>query len=117
MKHPAINIAGKTSVGQLAGLLQKCDLFISNDSGPVHIASAVGTPVVSIFGRAQKGLSPLRWGPTGSKDKVLHKDVGCIQCLAHNCRQEFLCLRSITVEDVVAAAAAILGDIPKEAKE
>ena len=116
MKHPAINIAGKTSVGQLAALLKECDLFLSNDSGPVHIASAVGTPVVSIFGRAQKGLSPLRWGPTGSRDRALHQDVGCIQCLAHNCRKEFLCLRSITADAVISAAASILGDTCKEAK-
>jgi len=108
MRSSPINLAGKTSVTQLASLLKRCRLFISNDSGPVHIASAVGTPVISIFGRKQAGLSPKRWGPLGKKDKVLHKESGCIECLAHNCKKEFACLKAITVEDVVAAADAIL---------
>ncbi|MCX5701866.1 MAG: lipopolysaccharide heptosyltransferase II [Candidatus Omnitrophica bacterium] len=108
MRGNAINLAGKISVSQLASVLKRCALFISNDSGPVHIASAVGTPVISIFGRNQKGLSPKRWGPVGSKDRVLHKEVGCISCLAHNCVKEFACLKAITVEDVVDAAESIL---------
>jgi len=108
MQHPALNLAGRTSVSQLASLLKRCQLFISNDSGPVHIACAVATPVISIFGRNQKGLNPIRWGPLGAKDKFLHKEVGCIECLAHNCKKEFACLKAITVDDVVAAAEAIL---------
>jgi heptosyltransferase-1 len=108
MRHPAINLACKTSVSQLASLLKRCRLFISNDSGPVHIASSLGVPVISIFGRNQRGLSPVRWGPVGEKDKALHKEIGCIECLAHNCKKEFACLKAITVSDVLAAADAIL---------
>lgn len=107
-KGKGINLAGKTSVSQLASVLKRCTLFISNDSGPVHIASAVGTPVISIFGRNQAGLSPLRWGPLGKHGKYLHKSVGCIQCLAHNCKKEFACLKAITVENVFKAAKDIL---------
>ncbi len=106
--HPVINLAGKTSVSQLAGILKKCALFISNDSGPVHIAAAVGTPVISIFGRNQAGLSPRRWGPLGEKSTALHKPAACIECLAHNCKNEFLCLKSISVDDVVKAADNLL---------
>jgi len=105
---PAINLAGRSSVSQLASILKRCALFISNDSGPVHIASAVGTPVISIFGRAQAGLGPKRWGPRGKKDIFLHKDVGCIECLAHNCVKGFKCLKAITVDDVISAADMIL---------
>ncbi len=108
MRHPAVNLAGKTSVAQLASVLKRCQIFISNDSGPVHIASAVGTPVISIFGRNQKGLSPRRWGPLGLKDKVLHQEVGCIECLAHHCQKSFACLKAITVADVLKAADSIL---------
>ncbi len=108
LRSAAVNLAGRTSVSQLAGILKRCSLFISNDSGPVHIASAVGTPVISIFGRAQPGLSPRRWGPLGKKDKFLHKDVGCIECLAHNCVKEFKCLKAITVDDVLSAADSVL---------
>ncbi|MDO8661944.1 MAG: lipopolysaccharide heptosyltransferase II [Candidatus Omnitrophota bacterium] len=107
MRSRAINLAAKTSVTQLASLLKRCSLFISNDSGPVHIASAVGTPVISIFGRNQAGLGPKRWGPVGERDKLLHK-AACIECLAHNCQKQFTCLKAISVEDVVLAADAIL---------
>jgi len=108
MHHPVINLAGRISVSQLASVLKRCNLFISNDSGPVHIAASVGTPVISIFGRNQKGLGPVRWGPIGKKDKILHKEVGCIECLAHNCTKEFACLKAITVDDVIDAANSIL---------
>jgi lipopolysaccharide heptosyltransferase II len=107
-RQPVLNLAGKTSVQQLAALLKRSRLFISNDSGPVHIACAVGTPVISIFGRNQKGLSPKRWGPVGPRDKVLHKEVGCEECLAHNCAKGFACLKAITVDDVIQAADSIL---------
>ncbi|MDP2044567.1 MAG: glycosyltransferase family 9 protein, partial [Candidatus Omnitrophota bacterium] len=108
IKGKTINLAGRTSVSQLASILKRCVLFISNDSGPVHIACALGTPVISIFGRNQAGLSPRRWGPLGKRDKYLHKEVGCIQCLAHNCQKEFACLKAIKAEDVLIAAAEIL---------
>lgn len=108
MRSSVINLAGRTSVAQLASLLKRCALFVSNDSGPVHIASSLGIPVISIFGRNQAGLSPRRWGPLGLKDRVLHKETGCIECLAHNCKKQFACLKAITVEDVVSAADEIL---------
>jgi heptosyltransferase-2 len=108
LKCQALNLAGKTSLSQLASLLKRVSLFISCDSGPVHIASALGVPVIAIFGRNQKGLSPLRWGPLGLKSRVLHKEVGCIKCLAHNCKKEFACLKAISAEDVIKAADSIL---------
>lgn len=104
MHHRAINLAGKTSVSQLAGIIKRCQLFISNDSGPVHIASGVGTPVISIFGRSQKGLSPTRWGPVGRNDRVAHQTVGCVECLAHNCVRDFICLKAVTVDYVLNLA-------------
>ena len=109
MRERSINLSGQTSVSEVASILKKSRLFISNDSGPVHIACAVGTSVIAIFGRSDRGLSPLRWGPTGGRDTVLHKDAGCDTCLAHNCDKGFKCLMAITVEDVLAAAEKILG--------
>ena len=108
MKYEPVNLAGKTTVGELAALLSKCKLFVSNDSGPVHIASAVGTPVISIFGRKDPGLSPRRWGPRGDKSVVFHKDVGCDPCLAHNCKIDFKCLQAITPPEVLKAAERVL---------
>lgn len=108
MKNEAISLCGRTSLGVLAALFKKTALFISNDSGPVHIACAVGTPVISIFSRNEKGLSPARWRPLGNKGIFLHKDVGCTKCLAHNCKKSFLCLRSITVEEVLERSRDLL---------
>jgi len=108
MTQPVLNVAGRLSVGELAALLRRCQLLISNDSGPVHLAAAVGTPVVDIFGRNQRGLSPLRWGPLGEGHVVLHKEVGCVTCLAHNCDIEFLCLTSLGADEVYRAAVSVL---------
>ena len=108
VQAPIIDLTGLTSIGQLASLLKRCRLLISNDSGPVHIAAAMGTPVISIFGRNQAGLSPRRWGPLGQNDVILHKEVGCEICLAHNCMIDFECLKAIKTQDVLDATKAIL---------
>jgi heptosyltransferase-2 len=108
LKSPCLNLAGMTTVCDLAAVLNRSKLFISNDSGPVHIACAVGTPVISIFGRSDRGLSPRRWGPSGQRDMVLHKDTGCGVCLAHNCRVGFKCLDAVSVDEVVASADRLL---------
>jgi heptosyltransferase-2 len=109
MLHSPIVLSEEHSLGEVAALLKRCKLLISNDSGPVHIAVAVGTPVISIFGRLDPGLSPQRWGPVGPRDIVVHKDVGCRECLAHNCKLGFKCLDAITVEEVLSAAEGLLG--------
>ena len=108
MHQPALNLAGRLSVAETAAVLKRCRLLISNDSGPVHVAAAVGTPVVDIFGRNQAGLSPQRWGPLGEGHVVLHKEVGCVTCLAHECDIKFLCLTSLTADEVYQAAVSVL---------
>ncbi len=108
MKEKCLDLSGKTTVGDIAGILKRSKLFISNDSGPVHVACAVGTPVVAIFGRSDRGLSPRRWGPSNKGDVVIHKDVGCLECLAHNCVIGFKCLEAITVDEVVKSAEGLL---------
>ena len=108
MTQPVLNLAGQLSIAESAALLKRSRLLISNDSGPVHLAAAVGTPVVAIFGRNQRGLSQRRWGPRGKGHVVLQKDVGCVTCLADQCDIEFLCLTSLHVEEVYRAAVSIL---------
>lgn len=98
---PLYDLSERLSLGMLGWLLKKAELLISNDSGPVHVANAVGTPVISIFGRKQAGLSPARWRPLGKTSRVVWKDVGCLECLAHNCQIHFLCLDAISVNDVM----------------
>ncbi len=97
----ALDLAGKLDLRQLATFLSHCEVLVSNDSGPVHIAAAVGTRVVSLFGRNQEGLSPQRWKPLGEGHAIIQKDVGCQVCLAHLCPIGFECLKAIEVEDVL----------------
>ncbi len=108
MKEKNIDLSAKTSVGDIASILKRSKLFISNDSGPVHIASALKIPAIVIFGRSDAGLSPKRWGPIGKNNKVFHKNIGCGICLAHNCEKGFKCLESVTVDEVADAAKAEL---------
>lgn len=110
MSAACLNLAGRTTVSDLASVLARSSLFVSNDSGPVHIACAVGTPVIAVFGRSDRGLSPDRWGPTGKRDIVLHKYVGCRKCRAHECVNGFACLGAVTPDEVAGAARRIMED-------
>ncbi|OGW77863.1 MAG: hypothetical protein A3C51_06720 [Omnitrophica bacterium RIFCSPHIGHO2_02_FULL_46_20] len=67
------NLTGRTTLAQLASALKKCKLLISNDSGPVHLAGAVGTPVIALFGNDIPGKGPKRWGPWGKNNIVIEK--------------------------------------------
>ncbi len=67
-----VNLVGRLSLTQLAGLFQRARLLVSNDSGPVHLAAAVGTPVVALFGTEEPGSHPRRWGPLGTAHTILH---------------------------------------------
>ena len=73
---PFLDMTGRTSVTQLAALLQRCDILVSNDSGPVHLADAVQTPVVSIFTRNQPGINPERWRPLSSRSRWVAPPTG-----------------------------------------
>ena len=103
MHTKPVTFFGNLNLKELAALLKRSSLFISNDSGPVHIACAVKTPVIAIFGRNEPGLSPKRWGPWAGNNLILHRQVGCKVCLAHNCKEGFACLKAISVEDVLGA--------------
>ena len=68
-----INMVNKTSLVELAVLLKRCSLFISGDSGPMHLAAAVGTPVVALFRNDLPGKTAKRWGPWGQGHMVIEK--------------------------------------------
>ncbi|MBI3323816.1 MAG: glycosyltransferase family 9 protein [Candidatus Omnitrophica bacterium] len=110
MREKSVNALARFTLGELVCLFRHAACVVSNDSGPVHLACAAGTPVVSIFGRWGGGLSPTRWGPTGPRDVVLHHDVGCRPCLAHGCTIGFVCLKAVTVEEVLIAAEELIGE-------
>ena len=96
----AVTLAGKLNLKESAAVLAQAGLLVSNDSGPAHVAAAVGARTVVIFGRNKAGLSPVRWKPLGEGHRWIQKDVGCQVCLAHRCPIEFECLKAVTVEEV-----------------
>ena len=101
----AKSVAGQITVLQLAVLAQHGQLFIGNDAGPMHIAAAVGTPVVALFGPTD----PRMWGPLGQGHEVIWKQVDCNPCWRSDCqRGELNCMRQITVDEVWDAARRIL---------
>ncbi len=106
-----VNLAGRTSVRQLAAILSELHLFISNDSGPLHLAAAMDVPTVSIFGPE----SPERFGPPKSEKHVTiwqKPECGpCVSFLSQTCRSCIHgeeCVRSITIESVREAVADML---------
>ncbi len=103
MGTPVVALAGETSLPELVALLSRCRLFLGGDSGPLHVASALGVPSVSVYGPTDPALT----GPIGSQARVVRAGVPCSPCYdpgvsAPECsRGDILCMASIQVEDVV----------------
>jgi ADP-heptose:LPS heptosyltransferase len=104
MRFPAAMLAGETSLGGLAAVVERLDLYLTNDTGPAHIASAIGTPTVVVFGPADLH----RWGQRGPRTCVIARDVDCRPCGAVICPIDHRCLNWIEVDEVTAAADALL---------
>jgi lipopolysaccharide heptosyltransferase II len=109
MQETALNFAGKTTIPQLAALLARCDLVMSGDSGPLHMAGAVGTPVVALYGPTD----PLLSGPAGKDATVLRLGIWCSPCydatLWAECRFfNPVCMKALLPDDVFAAARSRL---------
>jgi len=102
MKSSPIDLTGATTVGLLPALLSKASMLITNDSGPMHIAAAVGTPVVAIFGPT----SAVRTGPYGVGHEVLTGNVPCRPCFSRTCHNtlQLECLRTVLPQQVLTAA-------------
>jgi ADP-heptose:LPS heptosyltransferase len=91
-------------IRHLASLIQRCNLFITNDTGPMHIAAAVGTPIVAIFGNIPKRVA----SPYGANYIGLQASLPCIPCWG-GCK-ELRCIRAITIEEVIEAAKRMIQD-------
>lgn len=102
--HASI-LAGTLSIGELAAFLQQIDLLISVDTGPLHIAGAVRTPVLGIFGRSDFRI----WGPRGEFDKVICKQVACWPCYRREC-DHHRCIRQIEASEVIETALMMLNN-------
>jgi heptosyltransferase II len=105
----AVNLAGRTSLGELCAGLKFCRALLTNDSGPMHVAAALGTPVVALFG----STSPELTGPGlpgDTRHQLLRANAPCSPCFLRECPIDFRCMTGITVEramDAVLRAIAI----------
>ena len=100
----AASLAGKTTVRDSCEVLARSAMLICNDSGVQHLASAVGTPCVSLFTRRE---FPGRWSPHGPQHQVLMKDVACHTCFLDACPYDNKCIKAIGVDEVIAAAGRV----------
>jgi heptosyltransferase-3 len=110
-----INLAGKTTLKQLAALSQQCRIFIGVDTAAMHIAAAVGTPVIALFGPSGE----FNWGPWGDGHVVIKKDFACRPCGEDGCEgsKKSRCLEEISEEEVLEAAFQFLNRADKSAGE
>ena len=104
-------IIARTGIKELGALCRRCKLFIGNDTGPMHVAAASGTPVIALFGPAD----PTRSRPLGRHHVVIKKDLPCSPCSRKVCT-ELTCMKSISVEDVLQAIRLQLERIEKSDK-
>lgn len=99
-----LNLAGTTTLRGLMALIRNCNLFITNDSGPMHIAAAFGIPLVAIFGSTDHATT----APYTDKAVIVRKEVACAPCKLRECPTDHRCMTAVTANDVVAAAQQLL---------
>jgi heptosyltransferase-2 len=100
----AINLAGRTSLREFIDLAAACRLFLTNDSGAMHIASALGVRTVAVFG----ATDDIATGPTGPLARVVRQDVDCSPCLLRECPIDHRCMTRVTPDRVAAVAMDLL---------
>jgi lipopolysaccharide heptosyltransferase I len=91
----AVSFAGKTELVDLIDIMRKAQFVVSNDSGPMHIAAALGVPVIAVFGPTD----PARTGPFGEGHTVIRSDLSCVPCFRRSC-DDMKCMKSISADQV-----------------
>lgn len=104
MAERPLVLSGRTRLSELMAMIACCDLFISNDSGPMHLAAALGVPTLALFGSTDQVAT----GPLGPAVAVLNKNVECSPCLLRECPIDHRCMTRITVEEVFQEAVRML---------
>jgi len=100
-----IDLTGRTTLAQAMGLIGLCSVFVTNDSGLMHIAAALNTPTVAVFG----STNPVTTGPYASRASIVRTELECSPCLETHCpRKHFQCMENISVEEVFQTVHARL---------
>jgi len=107
MRAPVRVLCGQTTLPELVGVLSRLRLLVTNDSGPMHVAAALGVPLVAVFG-------PTDWretAPVGGRHRVVREPVPCSPCLLRECPIDHRCMKRIPVDRVVGEAEALLAEL------
>ncbi len=107
MRRPAIDLTGKTAIVDLPALLSQCHLFIGNDSGAMHVAAAVGLPVVAVFGPTD----PFGTAPITPRSSIVQQKPYCSPCFLRRCPTDHRCMTAVTADMVESAARPWLSSI------
>lgn len=99
MKRKPVDLTGKTAIGDLPALLSQCHLFLGNDSGAMHVAAAVGLPVVAVFGPTD----PLGTSPVTTRFSIVQQQPYCSPCFLKRCPTDHRCMKSVTTDMVQVA--------------
>lgn len=110
MKEPVAILAGATDLEMLVGVLASATLVVSNDSGPMHIAAALGTPTVGIFGSTDADVT----GPVGTRTRIVRNRVDCSPCLLRECPIDHRCMEGLSIDDVLEAGRSLAGGFLSE---
>ena len=97
---PATNFAGVTTLAEFVQLAAAAKVFLTNDSGAMHIASAVGVPIVAVFGATDHAAT----GPTGALARIVREQVECSPCLLRECPIDHRCMTRVTAQRVAGEA-------------
>ncbi len=111
MRAPPIDLTGSIPLGERAAFLQRCALYVGNDSGPMHLAVAVGCPVVAVFGPSPVHL----YRPYSTSARVVRRDIPCSPCFIHGrfppCPNHHACMRGLPVSEVAGACRELLAEL------
>jgi heptosyltransferase-2 len=107
MRRPPIDLTGKTAIADLPALLSQCQLFIGNDSGAMHVAAAVGLPIIAVFGPTD----PFGTAPVTPRCSIVQEKPYCSPCFLRRCPTDHRCMTAVTADMVEAAAAPWLSSI------
>lgn len=103
MKRKPVDLTGKTAIGDLPALLSQCHLFLGNDSGAMHVAAAVGLPVVAVFGPTDPGGT----SPVTTRYSIVQQKPYCSPCFLKRCPTDHRCMKNVTPQMVLAAVNSL----------
>jgi len=108
LRRAPIDLTGKTPIAELPALLSQCHLFLGNDSGAMHVAAAVGLPVIAVFGPTD----PEGTAPVTPRASIVQQKPYCSPCFLRHCPTDHRCMKAITPEMVEAAMRVRLSEVP-----